>query len=85
MPPTSAAGWNTDQMPGLPEPGIARVRRSCSSAFPGMPATGVRVECEVGPRHLTIVEYRPPWHQGAGSEWTRFPVTPAPLHPATRT
>ena len=29
MPPTSAAGWNTGQIPGLPEPGIARVRRSC--------------------------------------------------------
>ena len=35
MPPTSAAGWNTDQMPGLPEPGIARVRRSCQQRVPG--------------------------------------------------
>ena len=38
-------------------------------------ANRVRVECDVGPRHLTIVGYRPPWRQGAGSEWTRFPVT----------
>ena len=43
------------------------------SAFPGMPATGSRVECDVGPRHLMNVECWPPWRQGAGSEWTRFP------------
>ena len=28
MPPMSAAGWNTGQLPGLPEPGIARVRQA---------------------------------------------------------
>jgi hypothetical protein len=32
------------------------------------------VECEVGPRHLTIVECRPPWRPEAGAEWTRLPV-----------
>ena len=35
----------------------------------------VRVECDVGPRYLTIAGYRLPWRQGAGSEWARFPVT----------
>ncbi len=45
----------------------------------------VRVECDVGPRYRTIAGYRLPRRQGAGSEWTRFPVTPAPLPPATRT
>jgi len=75
MPPTSAAGWNTDQMPGLPEPGIARVRRSCQQRVPGHPRGRVRVECDAGPRHLTIAGYRPPWRPGADSEWTRFPVT----------
>jgi Protein of unknown function (DUF3024) len=50
-----------------------------------MPPDRVRVEGDVGPRHRTIVEYRPPWRQGAGSEWTRFPVAPAPLRPAIMT
>ena len=62
-------------MPGLPEPGIARVRRSCQQRVPGHDRDRGRVECNAGPRHLTIVEYRPPWRQGTGSEWTRFPVT----------
>jgi hypothetical protein len=61
MPPTSAAGWNTDQMSGLPEPGIVRVRRLCQQCVPGHARDRVRVECDVGPRHRTIVEYRPPW------------------------
>src|SRR5271169_2729684 len=81
MPLASAAGWNTAQMPGLPEPGIARVCLSCQQRVPGHARDRVRVECDVGPWHLTILEYRPPWRQGAGSEWARFPV-PALLHPA---
>ena len=68
MPLASAAGWNTDQMPGLPEPGIARVRLSCQQRVPGHARDRVRVECDVGPRHLTIVGYRPPRRQGASSE-----------------
>jgi Protein of unknown function (DUF3024) len=28
----------------------------------------------VTPRHLTIVECRPPWRQDMGAEWTRFPI-----------
>lgn len=34
----------------------------------------VRVECDVAPRHLTIVETRPPWCADFGPEWTRFPI-----------
>ena len=34
----------------------------------------VRLECEVSPRHLTIVECRPPWNADLGSEWTRLPI-----------
>ncbi len=55
-------------MPGLPELGIARVRRWCEQRVPEHARDRVRVECDVGPRHLTIVEWRPPWRQGAGSE-----------------
>jgi hypothetical protein len=43
MPTTPAAGWNTDQMPGLPEPGIARVRRSCQQRVPGHACDRVHV------------------------------------------
>lgn len=25
-------------------------------------------------RHLTILECRPPWREGFGPEWTRFPI-----------
>ena len=32
------------------------------------------MECDVAPRHLTIVECRPPWRQDMGTEWTRFPI-----------
>jgi len=34
------AGWNTDQMPRLREPRIARVRRWCQQRVPGMLGTG---------------------------------------------
>ncbi len=34
----------------------------------------VRVECELAPRHLTIVERRAPWREDAGPEWTSFPI-----------
>jgi len=76
MPRTSAADWNTDQMPRLREPGIARV--------PGHARDRVQVEGDVGPRPLTTVEYWPSWRQG---RWQRMdaPDHPAPLRPATRT
>jgi hypothetical protein len=73
--PTPAAAWNTDRVPGLPGPGIARVRRSCWQRDPGHARDRGWVECDAGPRHLTIVECRPPRRPGAGSEWTPFPVT----------
>lgn len=34
----------------------------------------VRVECEVAPRHLTIVERRAPWSDDAGPDWTTSPI-----------
>jgi hypothetical protein len=65
-------------MAGLPELDIARVRRWCEQRVPAQARDQVRVECDVAPRYLTIVERRPPWRQGAGAEWTRFPI--ARLH-----
>jgi hypothetical protein len=34
----------------------------------------IRIECDVAPRHLTILECRPPWREGFGPEWTCFPI-----------
>ena len=59
---------------GLLELDVARVRRWCQQCVPE-PARGeLKVECDVAPRHLTIVECRPPWGEDIGAEWTRFPI-----------
>ena len=34
----------------------------------------VRVECQIAPRHLTIVERRAPWREDLGPEWTSVPI-----------
>jgi Protein of unknown function (DUF3024) len=70
----AATAWNTDQMPGLPELDIARVRRWCEQRVPAHAPDQVRVECDIGSRQLTIIECRRPWHQGTGPEWTRFHI-----------
>jgi hypothetical protein len=59
---------------GLPELDVARVRRWCEQRVPEHARNQIRVECDVGLRHLTIVECRPPWRQDAGPEWTRLPI-----------
>jgi hypothetical protein len=58
----------------LPELDIARVQRWCAARVPERARHQVRVECQVAPRHITIVERRAPWHEDAGSEWTSFPI-----------
>jgi hypothetical protein len=58
----------------LPELDVVRVRRWCAARVPDHALDRVRVECEVGPRHLTIVERRAPWREDYGSEWTSFPI-----------
>ncbi len=69
---------DTDQMPGLPELDIVSVRRWCEQRVPEHIRNQVGVECDIEPRQLTIVECRPPWLEGTGPEWTRFPI--ARLH-----
>ena len=59
---------------GLPELDVARVRRWCEQRVPVHVRDQIRVEVDVAPRHLTIVECRPPWRPEAGPEWTRFPI-----------
>jgi Protein of unknown function (DUF3024) len=59
---------------GLPELDVARVRRWCDKRVRESVRDQVRIECEEAPRHMTIVECRPPWQPDAGPEWTRFPI-----------
>ncbi|MDQ2875188.1 MAG: DUF3024 domain-containing protein [Actinomycetota bacterium] len=82
-PPTSAATRDTDKVPGLPELDIVRVRRWCEQRAPEHARDQVRVEWDIGPRQLTIVECRPPWREGTGPEWTRFPIARLRYTPAT--
>ena len=71
-------------MPGLPELDIASVRRWCEQRVPEQIRNQVRVECDIGPGQLTIVECRPPWREGTGPEWTRFPIARLRYTQATR-
>ena len=58
----------------LPELDVARVQRWCAHRVPEHARHQVRVECEVAPRHLTIVERRAPWREEDGPEWTSCPI-----------
>lgn len=69
----------------LPELDVARVQRWCAQRVPGHARDQVRVECEVAPRHLTIVERRPPWRADLGPDWTSFPIARLRYTAANRT
>jgi hypothetical protein len=58
----------------LPELDVAQAQRWCAVRVPEHARNQVRVECEVAPRHLTIVERRAPWREDFGPEWTSFPI-----------
>ena len=45
---------------------VARVQRWCVARVPEHARHEVRVECDVAPRHLTIVERRAPWQEDFG-------------------
>jgi len=59
---------------GLPELDVARVRRWAERQVPAEHLDRVRVECQLAPRHLTIVERTPPWQDAAEAEWIIQPV-----------
>lgn len=58
----------------LPELDVARVRRWCAARVPERARHQVRVECQVGALHLTIVERRAPWSEDFGPDWTSLPI-----------
>ena len=67
----------------LPELDVARVQRWCAARVPEHARHQVRIECEVAPRHLTIVERRAPWREDFGPEWTAFPIARLRYTPPT--
>ena len=58
----------------LPELAVQRVRRWCAARVPEHLHDELRLEVDVAPWHLTIVETRPPWHEDLGPERTRSPI-----------
>src|SRR3954454_13889120 len=76
--PPSMRSTTPPRRPGdsmaIPELDIARVQRWCAARVPEHARHQVRVECQVAPRHLTIVERRTPWREDFGPEWTSFPI-----------
>jgi len=68
----------------LPELDVARVQRWCAARVPEHARHQVRVECEIAPRHLTVVERRAPWREDFGPEWTSFPIARLRYTAATR-
>ncbi|MGH3181425.1 MAG: DUF3024 domain-containing protein [Streptosporangiaceae bacterium] len=69
---------------GMLELDVQRVRPWCDQRVPEHLRDQVRVECDIGPGHLTIVECRPPWREALGPEWTRFPIARLRYTKATR-
>jgi Protein of unknown function (DUF3024) len=60
------------------------VQRWCAARVPEHARRQVRVECEIAPGHLTIVERRAPWREDFGPEWTRVPIARPRYTAATR-
>jgi hypothetical protein len=58
----------------VPRADVERIQRLCAGRVPAEHSDEVRVECEVDPRAVTVVEWRPPWREHFGPEWTRMPI-----------
>lgn len=59
---------------GMKEADVERVKAWCGGKVPEHLHERVRIECEAGSRHLTIVDRRPPWRDDGNPEWTSTPV-----------
>lgn len=67
------SGWTPhDVGMAIPETDVLRIQRWCRERVPEHLWPQVKVEADVEPRHVTIVEVRPPW-DGVGDH-TRFPI-----------
>lgn len=56
----------------IPEKDLRRIETWCRERVPESHLDQLRVEADEAPRHVTIVEVRPPWD--GEDEWTRFVV-----------
>jgi hypothetical protein len=65
----------------IPETDIHRIQLWCRARVPEHLWPQVKVEADVEPRHVTIVEVRPPWN-GVGDH-TRFPIARLPYASST--
>ena len=70
----SRGRWQSrdDVAVAIPETDVPRIQLWCRERVPEHLWPQVKVEADIGPRHVTIVEVRPPW-DGVG-EHTRFPI-----------
>ena len=62
---------------GLPELDVARVKRFIDERNERVPPEArdkIRYELDIAFRSVTMLECRPPWREGYGTEWTRFPI-----------
>lgn len=61
----------------IPDLDLARVRRWVDERNAGMPPevqAQIRYEIDLTDWAITVLECRPPWREGIGSEWTRLPI-----------
>jgi Protein of unknown function (DUF3024) len=66
------ASTRDDFSVAIPKTDIHRIQLWCRERVPEQLWPQVKVEADVEPRHVTIVEVRPPWN-GTGDH-TRFPI-----------
>jgi len=61
----------------IPDLDLARVRKWIYARNADMAPEvreQIRYEIDVTDRAVTVLECRPPWREGLGTEWTRFPI-----------
>jgi Protein of unknown function (DUF3024) len=58
----------------LPAGDVTKIQDLCKARVPAEAHERVRVELEHERQAVNIVEYRPPWREDYGLEWTRMPI-----------
>ena len=61
----------------IPELDLARIQKWVDGRNAALPPRAwglIRYEIDVSARAITALQCRPPWREGFGPEWTRFPI-----------
>lgn len=58
----------------VPDTHLRQIVRWCEEKVPEHLRDRIRVEHTVRGSNVTILEYRPPWREELGLEWTRQPI-----------